>query len=159
MTRLARHLACLALCALPLAASAHDYVLGALHIDHPWARATPSAASTGGGFLAIDNRGAADRLVSATTPVAEAVELHTMRMEGNIMRMQKLERGIAVPAGQRTVLAPGGLHLMFMGLKTPLKQGESFPLRLHFEQAGEIEVSVKVEALGASAAPAHEHKH
>ena len=132
-----------------LSAQAHDYTLGSLKINHPWARATAPGAAAGGGFLKIDNTGAADRLVSAQAGVASAVELHTMAMDGNVMRMSKLERGIELPAGQSVVLQPGGLHIMFIDLKAPLKEGEKFPLKLKFEKAGEVTVEVKVEAPGA----------
>lgn len=130
---------------------AADYTSGKLRISQPWARATAPGAASGGGFLAIDNKGPTDRLVSASAAVADSVELHTMSMEGNIMRMAKLERGIEIPATGKIELKPGGLHIMFIGLKAPLKQGESFPLTLKFEKAGEIRVDVKIESLGAAA--------
>ncbi|MBS1211189.1 MAG: copper chaperone PCu(A)C [Proteobacteria bacterium] len=154
------------LLASSLYAQAHDYTLGSLKINHPWARATAPGAAAGGGFLKIDNSGAADRLVSAQADVSSVVELHTMMMEGNVMRMSKLERGIDLPAGQSVALQPGGLHIMFIDLKAPLKEGDKFPLKLKFEKAGEITVDVHVAALGAAApaanaepAMSHMHQH
>ncbi|WP_345534793.1 copper chaperone PCu(A)C [Viridibacterium curvum] len=130
-------------------AQAHEFSAGKLRIIHPWARATAPGAMAGGGFLKIENKGEADRLVSASAGVSEAVELHTMSMEGDVMKMQKLDRGIELPAGKTTELKPGGLHIMFIGLKAPLKQGEKFPLKLKFEKAGEVNVEVAIDAMTA----------
>lgn len=150
-----RHLLAASMLALAsLAASAHDFKLGAIDIGHPHARATSAGQAVGGGFLKLSNGGAADKLVSASTEVAKSVELHTMRMEGDVMRMRQLD-AIELPAGQTVELKPGGMHLMFMGLKAPLKAGDSFPLKLRFEKAGEVTVQVKVEAAGASTKHTH----
>ena len=130
------------------AAQAHDYDLGTLHIGHPWARPTTSQAKSGGAFLALDNRGrAGDRLISVASPVADKVELHTHSMDGTVMRMRPVEGGIALPPGQKVELKPGGMHVMLIGLKRQLKEGETFPLTLRFEAAGEIAVDVRVEKL------------
>lgn len=134
-------------------AAAHDYKLGALKISSPWARATPPSAPTGGGFLTITNTGtgtATDQLISVTSPVAELVQVHEMKMEGDIMRMRKVEKGLEIPAGGTVTLAPGGIHLMMMGLKGQLKQGNSVPVTLVFEKAGRIDIELAVEAMGAS---------
>lgn len=141
-----------------LSAHAADVKPGKLSIQAPWARATVPGARTGGAFLSIENAGASDRLISGSTPVAGAVELHAMSMEAGVMKMQKLDRGVELPAGKRVELTPGGLHIMLFDLKTPLKQGDRFPLKLRFEKAGEISVEVRVEGIGATAPPA-EHKH
>ena len=132
------------------AASAHSYKLGALEIGHPWARATPPTAPTGGGYLSIKNTGTEpDRLISASSPAAGAVQVHDMKMEGNVMRMR--EHGpLEIKPGETVTLAPGGMHLMMMGLKEPLKQGEKVPLTLVFEKAGKIDVDLVVMAMGAS---------
>ena len=149
----------LALSMACLAAAAHEFKLGPINIGHPYARATVSGQTTGGGFLKLENGGADDKLLSASADVAKSVELHSMAMEGDVMRMRQLD-GIALPAGKTVELKPGGLHIMFVGLKAPLKVGDTFPLKLKFEQAGEVEVMVNVEAPGAgAAAPAHQHKH
>ncbi|WP_018606620.1 copper chaperone PCu(A)C [Uliginosibacterium gangwonense] len=134
-------------------AQAHGYTLGKLKIHHPWARATVAGQPSGGGFLRIDNSGEADRLISAEADVSKAVELHSMSMDGEVMRMRKLDNGIELPAGQTVELKPGNLHIMFIELKAPLKEGSKFPLHLKFEKAGEIDVEVQVEAVGA--APMH----
>lgn len=139
-------------------AEAHDYRIANLEIITPWARATAPTAPSGGGFVVIKNTGAsADRLVSARSPAAGAVQIHEMKMDGNVMRMRELEKGVEIPAGATVSLAPGGLHLMMMGLKEPLKQGSSVPLTLVFEKAGSIDVDLAVEALGAAAPSEHRH--
>lgn len=140
-----------------LPASAHDYMLGSLKIGHPWARATPPSAPSGGGFLTITNTGTtADRLVSAASPAAGQVQVHEMKMDGTIMRMREVENGLEIPPGATVALAPGGFHLMMMGLKDPLKEGTRVPLTLVFEKAGKIDVELMVMALGASP-DAHKH--
>lgn len=158
-----KQMACLGVLALFASmASAHDYTLGKLRVVHPWARATAPGAAAGGAFLKIENTGAVDRLVSAQASVSALVELHTMVMDGNVMRMSKLENGIALPADQSVELKPGGLHVMFIDLKAPLKEGDRFPLKLKFEKAGEITVEVQVNGLGAAApvsGATMDHKH
>ncbi len=137
------------------AASARDYKAGDLQIGQPWARATPHGAKVAGGFVTVVNAGtAADRLVSATAEIAEHAEIHEMSMKDGVMTMRPLADGVAVPAGGELALRPGGYHLMFVGLKRMLKQGESFAGTLTFEKAGTVEVSFQVEAIGAGR-PAH----
>jgi copper(I)-binding protein len=155
MNRSSRLLAAFSLSVAALAAHAHSFKLGELTIGHPYARSTAPGQPAGGAYLSINNAGgAADKLVSATADVAASVELHEMKMEGNVMRMREVP-GIDVPAGQAVALKPGGLHIMLMGLKAPLKQGDKFPLKLKFEKAGEVTVTVNVEGPGAS----HDMKH
>jgi copper(I)-binding protein len=132
------------------AALAHTYKLGSLEIGHPWARATPQTAPTAGAFLTITNNGAApDRLVSVSSPAAASVQVHEMKMEGNVMRMREREGGLEIAPGATVTLAPGGLHVMMMGLKAPLAQGDKVPLTLVFEKAGSIDVELAVVAMGA----------
>lgn len=155
MNRSSRLLLALSLSVAALAAHAHSFKLGELTIGHPYARSTAPGQPTGGAYLSIRNAGAAaDKLVSATADVSASVELHEMKMEGNVMRMREVT-GVDVPAGKAVELKPGGLHIMLMGLKAPLKQGDKFPLKLKFEKAGEVTVTVNVEGPGA----AHEMKH
>ncbi len=134
-----------------------------LKVEAPWARPTVQGQAAGGGFLRIVGGPAGDKLVAASADIAGRVELHTMSMDGNVMRMRQVD-AIDVPAGKTVDLAPGGLHVMFMDLKTPLKTGSSFPLTLKFEKAGAVQVDVKVQpaapaAAGAAAKPAHQHDH
>jgi copper(I)-binding protein len=134
---------------------AQGYKVGSLEITQPWARATAPSAPAGGGFLKITNTGAtADRLVSVSSPAAALTQIHEMKMDGNVMRMREVEKGLDIPAGGSVTLAPGGLHLMLMDLKGPLKQGTRVPVTLVFEKAGKIDVELSVEAMGAQA-PQH----
>src|SRR4051812_20891477 len=90
------------------AAAAHGYKLGTLEIGHPWTRATPPTAPTGGGYLSIKNTGTEpDRLISASSPAAETVQVHEMKMEGNVMRMRPLEGALEIKPGETVTLAPG----------------------------------------------------
>lgn len=114
-----------------------------------WARATAPGAPAGAAFMVIENRAdAGDALVSADAGVADSVELHTHTMDAGVMKMRKVER-IAIPAKGETALKPGGLHVMFIGLKAPLVEGQSFNLGLTFEKAGRIVVPVTVRSIWA----------
>jgi hypothetical protein len=151
-----RRLALAALFAvLAIPAFALDYRLGAIEIGQPWARATPPAAESGGGFLVITNTGTTpDRLIAVKSPAADKVEIHEMKMDGNIMRMREVEKGIEIPPGATVELKPGGFHVMFMGLKAPFAKDAKVPLTLVFEKAGSIDVDLMVQAMGAQA-PMH----
>ena len=151
MKRLTSLAAVLALAAAAFPAQAHGFRLGALAIGHPYARATVPGQPAGAGYLKLDNQGPADeRLLGASAAtVAERVELHTMAMEGDVMRMRSPD-AIDLPAGGSVELKPGGTHLMLVGLKAPLKAGDKFPLTLRFEKAGQVEVVVNVEAPGTA---------
>ena len=134
--------------AFALPALAHDYRAGDIVIDHPWTRAA-GANGNGGGFMNLRNTGAqADRLVSAASPVARVVELHTHVRDGDVMRMRPVQ-DIPVGAGETVQLRPGAFHVMLIGLNAPLQQGTRVPLTLRFERAGEVQVELAVEAAGA----------
>ena len=137
----------LLLSAAALMAQAHSFTLGDITIGHPYARTTAAGQASGGGYLKLENKGADDKLLSASADVAASVELHSMSMEGDVMRMRQVD-GIALPKGKTVELKPGAFHIMFMGLKAPLKNGDKFPLKLKFEKAGEVTVTVNVEAGG-----------
>ncbi len=147
---------------LSTSALAHGVTAGELKIGHPWARPTVQGQPTGGGFLKIENTGkTADRLLSATSDRGERTELHTMSMEGDVMRMRQVD-GIDIAPGATVELKPGAFHLMFMGLKAPLKEGDKFPVTLKFQKAGEVKVEVWVEKPKDGAAAGHDmaqHKH
>ncbi len=147
--KLTRYFALATLGLTALAAQAHSFKLGAIDIGHPHARATAPGQPSGGGYLTLSNAGANDRLLSVSANVSKSVELHSMSMEGDVMRMRQVE-AIELPAGKAVELKPGGLHIMFIGLKAPLKQGDTFPLKLKFEKAGEVTVQVNVEAAGTT---------
>lgn len=130
--------------------------LGSLQISEAFTRATLPEAPTGGGFVTIANKGAeADRLVTASSPVAEMVQLHEMKMEGDVMKMSQLEHGVEIPAGATVTLVPGGPHIMFMGLKQAFVEGETLPVTLTFEKAGSVEVMLMVGPVGAGGHAKH----
>lgn len=134
---------------------AHDYKLRTLQIDHPFARATPPGARSGGVFLSVENNGdRTDRLLTVSTPVAGTAELHQMVLDAGVMRMRAVA-GVDVKPGDRLALKPGGYHVMLADLKRPLQAGDAFPLTLGFERAGSIEVSVVVESMAGGAMPPH----
>jgi len=143
-----------ALIALSSSSMAHndmkspEYRIGQLKIEHPYARATVPGQKVAGGFMKIENKGGADQLIAASSPVAGEMQLHTMSMDGNVMRMREV-KAIDVPANGSVELKPGGLHLMFMDIKTPLKAGEAVPVKLKFQKAGEVEIKVRVREMGA----------
>lgn len=135
---------------LAVPSMAQDYKLGSLEITTPWTRATAPTARTGGGFMTITNKGTmADRLVSARSTVSEKVEVHEMQMDGSVMRMRELAKGLDIPPGATVVLKPGSYHIMFMELKAPLAKDAKVPVTLVFEKAGSIDVQLNVQAMGA----------
>jgi copper(I)-binding protein len=138
-------------------ALAHDYTVGSLKIGHPWARATPKGASVGGGYLKITNTGtAADRLVGGSTDIASSFEVHEMKMEGSVMKMRPVAGGLEIKPGQTVELNPSGYHVMFVGLKDQLKQGERFKATLEFAKAGKVAVDFAVEGIGAKSGGDHD---
>jgi hypothetical protein len=131
---------------------------GSLTLEQPWSRATPGGAKVGGGYLRITNTGTApDRLTGGSFPLASRVEVHEMRLDGDVMRMKPVEGGLEIKPGATVELKPGGLHLMFVDLKEPLKEGQTVKGTLTFEKAGPVAVEYTVRGM-SGAAPA-EHKH
>lgn len=125
---------------------------GALSISGGWTRATPAGARVAGAYVQVGNATAkGDVLIGGKFDVADKVEVHDMTMTDGVMRMRKLDDGLAVPAGGKVELRPGGLHLMLMGLKRPLKQGEAISGVISFRDAGDVAVTLPVEAAGAPA--------
>lgn len=129
------------------AALAQTASVGAIKIENAYTRATVPGQQVAGGFMKIENKGATDQLLSASSPAAGEVQLHEMAMDGNVMKMRQV-KDIAVPAGGAVELKPGGLHLMFMNIKAPLAAGETVPVKLKFAKAGEVEVKMPVNAMG-----------
>jgi len=118
-------------------------------VDQPWTRATAGGGTTGAAYLTLTAHDQGDRLTGASTPVADMAELHQSSEDHGVMRMRPVE-GLALEPGKPVALSPGGMHLMLMGLKQPLKQGASFPLTLTFEHAPPVTVQVPVKAAGAA---------
>jgi copper(I)-binding protein len=131
---------------------------GDLAVVDAWARATPPGAGVAAAYLTIDNAGGgADRLLGASSDAAGRVEVHETRRDGEVMRMRKAEP-LDIPAGERVVFGPGGLHVMLMELKEPLRQGDTLSLTLRFEHAGEFRVQAGILA-GDATDPHAGHQH
>lgn len=130
--------------------STHDtdsISVGELRLFNLRAIETPPNARNAGGFLSIANDASdMNRLVSASSPVAERVELHTMTMDNDVMRMREMEDGIELPGEAQVDLAPGGLHIMFINLSGPFVEGEDIPVTLMFEGGEKQEITLPVRA-------------
>lgn len=125
-------------------------------VTQGWSRETAQGQEVGGAFMAITNTGtAADRLTGGSSPVADEVQVHTVDMTDGVMRMRQLEDGLEVPAEGGVTLKPGSFHIMLIGLKHPLKRGETVPLTLTFTKAGPVDVELSVEPIGAQGPMAH----
>jgi copper(I)-binding protein len=146
----------LALALSASAAFAHDFTVGNLEVHHPASKATLPGQPVGGGFMTITNKGTeADRLVSITAPdVSDDVQIHEMAVENDVMKMRQLPDGIEIPAGAKLELKSGGLHIMFMRIKHPFKEGETFKGTLNFEKAGTIDVDFTIGSAKPGARPA-----
>jgi periplasmic copper chaperone A len=119
-------------------------------VKQAWSRATPKGAQVAGGYLTIENHGATvDKLISAATPAAAKIEIHEMTTLDGIMIMRAVEGGLAIPPGESVTLAPGGSHLMFIGIAAPFSEGQHIDAALMFEKAGNIDVSFDVGSVGA----------
>ena len=131
--------------ALLAAVPAHAQV----RVDEPWVRTTVPEQKSTGAFMAI-TAAKGGKLVGASSPVATSVEVHEMKMEGDIMRMRAVG-SLALPAGQRVDLKSGGYHMMLLGLKAPVKAGDTVPLTLVIEDAAGQREKVDVRATAKSA--------
>lgn len=119
--------------------------LSTLTIDHAWARSTAATSQNGAIYLTIHNSGkTADRLLSVQMSNAAMTQIHRSSVENGVMQMREVEGGVAIGAGKTVKFAPGGLHVMLMGLKQPLKPGECLTLKMHFEKAGDSQIKVDV---------------
>jgi len=141
----------------PLGGNAQAHETDKITVSDVWSRTAAVVGGNGAGFFVIENHMAEDDLLlRAEADVSNAVELHTMTMNDNIMRMRKID-SVPVPANSTVTFAPGGEHVMFIGLKAPLKEDESFPLTLVFKKAGAITVQVSVLKTAPKAAQGHSH--
>ncbi len=132
--------------------------IGALAIEAPWIRATPGGVKVAGGYMKITNTGSEpDRLIGGSLAAAAAVEVHEMKMVGDVMNMRRLEQGLEIKPGETVELKPGSYHVMFMGLSRPLTEGQSVTGTLRFEKAGTIDVTYRVAPIGAQSGGKHDH--
>lgn len=136
-----------------LVAQAHEFSLGDLHIAHPWSREMPPSAPTAAAYFVVHNQGAgAERLLGAETPVAGKAQLHQHLNRDGLMKMEHVP-AVEIPAGGEAAFVPMGYHVMLFELKRPLRDGDRFPLTLHFQQAGDVTVEVVVQKEAPAAAP------
>ena len=125
-----------------------------IRIENGWARATPPGAKIAAGYMTIRNAAATpDKLVAASSPAAQSVQMHVTVKDGDIFRMREA-KGYEIPARGGFELKPGGAHLMLVNIKAPFKDGAKVPLTLRFERAGEVRTELQVGRLDASA---HQH--
>ncbi len=144
------------------AAVAHGTVVGDVEITHPFATPSLPGATVGAAyFAALENTGTKpDKLLHAVTPRAASVEMHTMSVDAQgVMRMREVDAIELAPKAAIRMRPGMGFHLMLVGLKQPLKEGDTFPMSLQFERAGRVEVKVVVRTPRASGATADIHSH
>ena len=134
----------------PVAVVAHEFKVGDLEIDHPWSRATGQSRPAVG-YLTIRNHGTQpERLLGVETRIAEHAMVHANVIENGVAKMMAAE-GLEIPPGGEVALAPkGDYHLMFMGLKQGLAEGDTFRVTLIFKHAGRVEVTFVTESAGAT---------
>lgn len=131
------------------AANAQTSAASTIVVEQPWARATPRGAKTGAAYMTLMNKGgSADRLIAATTPLAGKVQFHKETEANGVSHMSEMQ-SVKIEPGAKVVFKPGDMHMMLVGLKQPLTQGQTFPLTLQFQKAGKVEVTIPVEGIGA----------
>lgn len=123
---------------------------GGVVVERAWTRAVAASSPVAVGYMTLRNEGPApDRLLSASTPLARAVELHESTLDGGVARMRPLPEGVPLPPGAAVRLEPGGAHAMLLGPARAFARGERVPLTLRFERAGAVAVELTVEGPGA----------
>lgn len=143
---------------LAASASAQEYQAGAVHISHLHARVSMPGQTSGGAYLTLENSsGSTDSLIAVQSPAARSVEMHTMAMSDNVMRMREVEEIRIAPKEKIVMQAGDGYHLMLIGLKAPLKAGDKIPLTLTFRKAGKVQTMMTVE--DDAAMPSMDHAH
>ena len=141
---------------LVMPAHAGEGTTGSVKISAAWTRATPNGATVGAGYMTITNSGSTpDRLVSGASEVSSRFEIHEMSMDKGVMRMRPMAQGLEIKPGDTVALEPGGNHIMFVGLKQPLMQGDHVKATLTFEKAGNVKVDFTVEGIGARTGGGH----
>ena len=139
--------------------SAQHYEAGDIHIQSPWARALPPTSPNGAVYLTLTNHGAhSDKLLRASADVAERVEVHSHTLKDGMMKMRRVE-SVILPPHENVLFAPGGRHIMLIGLKQPLAAGDPVPLLLEFDQAEQTLVEVVVQMADAEGAEKIHHNH
>jgi periplasmic copper chaperone A len=128
------------------------FKVGSIEITHPWARATPKGASSGAAYMTVTNGGSSpDRMTCVSSNDSAKCAVHTMSMEGGVMKMRPVEGGLEIAPGVSVTLKPSGLHMMLVDLKHQLEAGQTVTATLKFEHAGTVEVNYPILPLGAPA--------
>ena len=126
--------------------------VGSLAISGAWIRGVQPAAGVAAGYLEITNEGeTSDRLVAVSAPFARRSGFHRMSVEGGAMRIGRIDGGLPIGPGERVTFEPGANHVLFKGLLAAPTPGETLPVRLRFEVAGDVELDLPVSAIGAAA--------
>ncbi len=137
-----------AVLALHGTAFAHDYKIRDIEIEDAWVRATAPGQTAGGGYMEIENDGAApDQLIGVKSDVASNVTIHQTVTTNGVSTMREVDGGVTVPAKGEVKFTPGGYHIMFEKLKAPFKEGMEIPATLTFRQAGDVQIKFKVKPL------------
>ena len=124
--------------------------------EDAWCRPTPNGVFVGGCYVTlVSSRD--DRLVSVASPLSQVVDIHEMRMDGDMMRMNQLADGLPLPAGETVQMRPGAEHLMLMTLSSALADGQTVPLTLTFEHAAQVTVEAQVRQPDETAAEHRNH--
>ncbi len=141
-------------------AQAHEYKLGDVTIEHPWARPTAGDTGLGAAYFVLKNGGEQPEVLkSVSSPDADIAQIHEHIHEANgVMKMRPAE-GVTIPPGGTVAFEPGGYHVMLIGLKHNLEEGHGIPLKLTFEHAGSVDVEVKIEKKPEGAGGMNEHHH
>jgi copper(I)-binding protein len=142
---------------LAVALTAPAAVAQSVKVENAWARATVPGQKTGSVYVDLTSASNA-ALVAAGSPLSARAELHSMSMDGGVMRMRALPR-IDLPAGQTVKLAPGGMHVMLVDLKQPLKPGDKVPLTLSVQSSGTSLTTLKIEAEVRASGGGETHRH
>ena len=130
---------------LALALSMNSYAAGSVTVENPYARAVPQGQPNSAAFMVLKNTTNQDRaVVNARSNASKVVELHTHKKEGGMMRMRQVEK-IEVKANSETVLKPGGLHIMFIGLKQSFKAGNKVELELEFDNGEKVKITAPIK--------------
>lgn len=144
----------------PVKGYAHQFEMGSITITEPWTRATPGPAKAGAGYLKIRNAGGVvDRLIKVESTLSKKAQIHTHIMDGDVMKMTHVEEGVELPVNSKVSFEPNGLHIMFMGLNAPFKEGDSLPVTLYFERAGKLDIELMVRGVGAKSYKKTKHAH
>jgi periplasmic copper chaperone A len=133
-----------------------------VEVKNAWVRATVQGQKATGAFMQI-TAPAANTLISVSTPVAGVAEVHEMKMDGDVMRMRPLAKGLELPAGKAVQLQPGGYHLMLMDLKLPLQKDTTIPVTLTLQDSKGVQSTQDMRVPVLTAAPKgqveHQHSH